>query len=92
MNKEKLLALLGSYVRSVLSAALALYLARVALPDIAWSLVSALVPVIIRWLNPNDIAFGRVPTAQDVDVALTNVKVVKAPVKKPTPKKPTTKK
>jgi hypothetical protein len=86
MNKEKILALLGSYARSVLSAALALYLARVALPDIAWSLVSAIIPVVIRYINPNDVAFGRVPTETEVNTALTNVKVVKAPAKKSAPK------
>lgn len=88
-------ALLASYGRSVLGSAVALYLAGVPLEDLLYSLVSALIPVALRYLNPKDAAFGReLPPVEEVAEVLANVKVVKAPVKKATPaaKKPTTKK
>jgi len=85
-------ALLASYGRSVLGAGLALYLAGVPLEDLLYSLLAALVPVALRYLNPKDPAFGRkLPTAEEVSVALKDVKVVKAPAKKPATKKPATK-
>jgi hypothetical protein len=88
-------ALLASYGRSVLGAALTLYMAGVPLEDLVYSLVGALVPVALRYLNPKDAAFGRdLPPVEEVAQALTNVKVVKAPAKKAaTPaKKPAAKK
>jgi hypothetical protein len=87
-NKEKkmntsLKALLASYGRSVLGAASALYLAGVTDPlDLAWSLVAAILPVAIRYINPNDPAFGIAPNAKDVEKALKNATPKKAPVKK----------
>jgi hypothetical protein len=81
-------ALLASYARSVLAAASALFLAGVTDPlDLLWSLLAALLPVAIRYVNPNDPAFGRVPTKADVDAALKAAKPKKAPVKKTTTKK-----
>lgn len=78
-------ALLASYGRSVLGAGIALYLSGVTNPkDLLNALLAALVPVIIRYINPNDLAFGRVPPAKEVEEALTNVKPV---AKKTTPKK-----
>ena len=54
-------ALLASYGRSVLSAAVALYLAGVTDPaQLLSALVAGLLPVIIRAVNPKDLAFGRV--------------------------------
>ena len=57
---ENLKAASASWARSFLAAALATYLA------VGWdhkailaSGVAAVAPVIIRWLNPNDTAFGR---------------------------------
>lgn len=83
-------ALLASYGRSVLGAALALYLSGVTDPvDLLNALVAALVPVAIRYINPNDAAFGRVPPVKVVEEALKDVKPV---AKKAAPKKPTTKK
>jgi hypothetical protein len=80
---EKLKALLASYGRSVLGAGLALYLAGTPLEDLLYSLVAALVPVALRYLNPKDAAFGRtLPPVEEVAQALADVKVVKAPVKK----------
>lgn len=82
-------ALLASYGRSVLGSAVALYLAGVPLEDLLYSLVAALIPVGLRYVNPKDPAFGRkLPTAEEVAVALKDVKVVKAPAKKPEPKTP----
>jgi hypothetical protein len=92
MNTQ-LKAMLASYLRSILGAATALYLAGVTDPaDLAYSLLGALVPVASRYLNPKDTAFGLKPSVEDIDAALKNVKVVKAPVKKTAAKKTTTKK
>ena len=58
MNQAK--ALLASWARSFLAASLAVYLAGVTDPKaILGAGASALAPVIIRWLNPADSAFGR---------------------------------
>ena len=92
---ESIKALLASYARSVLSAATALYLAGVTDPlDLAWSLVAAVAPVAIRAINPNDKAFGRVPSTKAVKSALAKAKPKSAPakVKKAVAKKPSTKK
>lgn len=57
----KLKAALASYARSVLSAAVALYLAGVTDPvQLLTALVAGLLPVAIRYINPKDAAFGRV--------------------------------
>jgi len=86
-------ALLASYGRSVLGAASALYLAGVTDPlDLAWSLIAALLPVAIRYINPNDPAFGRTPSQEEVKAALDKATPKKAPTKKPAAKKPAAKK
>jgi hypothetical protein len=57
----KLKAALASYARSVLSAAVALYLAGVTDPvQLLSALAAGLLPVAIRYINPKDPAFGRV--------------------------------
>ena len=87
MNAQ-LKALVASYGRSVLSAATALYLAGVTDPlDLLWSLVAAVLPVAIRYINPNDKAFGVTPKVEEVQEALSKATPKKAPVKKTTPKK-----
>lgn len=59
MDKKKLLALLASYGRSVLGAAIALYLSGVTDPaKLGLALVAGFVPVAIRYFNPKDSAFG----------------------------------
>jgi hypothetical protein len=90
----KLKALLASYGRSVLGAASALYLAGVTDPlDLAWSLVAAVLPVALRFINPKDTAFGVVPKEEDIKEALAKATPKKVPVaKKPVAKKTTTKK
>ncbi len=82
MNKE-MKAMLASYGRSVLAGAAALYMAGVTDPQtLLWSLVSAIAPVALRALNPNDPAFGRMPAVSLVEDVLANVKPKKAPSKK----------
>ena len=73
-------ALLASYGRSVLGAALALYMSGVTDPKtLAYSLLAAIAPVALRAINPSDTAFGILPDADVVDKA---VKAAKAPAKK----------
>jgi hypothetical protein len=80
MSQDKLKALLASYSRSVVGAGVALYAAGVTDPkDLVYALVGALVPVLARYANPNDPAFGRVPEVAEVEKAL---KKAKAPAKK----------
>lgn len=84
---EKMKAMLASYGRSILGAASTLYLAGVTDPkDLVWSLVGALAPVALRYANPNDPAFGRVPAVEEVETALKTVKPVKKTAKKPASK------
>jgi hypothetical protein len=88
MNTEQLKALLASYGRSVLGAALALYMSGVTDPKtLAYSLLAAIAPVAIRAINPNDKAFGILPDAKEVDAVLKKVTVKKAPAKKAAVKK-----
>lgn len=91
---EKTKALLASYGRSVLGAAIALYMSGVTDPKtLAYSLVAALAPVALRAVNPNDKAFGRLPSVEIVEKAVKSAKVVKkAPAKKAVAKKAPVKK
>jgi hypothetical protein len=80
---EQIKALLASYGRSVLGAALALYMSGVTDPKtLAYSLLAALAPVAIRAINPDDKAFGRMPSAAVVDTAVKKATVKKAAAKK----------
>jgi hypothetical protein len=90
MTKDQTVALLKSYGESVVAAAAALLLVGVDPLDLLWSLVAAIAPVVIRAIDPNDPAFGRMPSAKVVEEALAEVKVKKAPAKKSaaTTKKP----
>jgi hypothetical protein len=83
---EQIKAVLASYGRSVLGAATALYASGVTDPQtLAYSLLGALVPVLLRAANPSDTAFGRMPSVDEVDAAVKSAKVVKkAPAKKKT--------
>ena len=92
MNKKQLEALLASYGRSVLGAAIALYMSGVTDPKtLAYSLLAAVAPVALRAINPNDSAFGRLPEVPEIERALKSagVKVTpkKAPAKKAAAKK-----
>jgi hypothetical protein len=84
MNTVQLKAMLASYGRSVLGAAIALYASGVTDPKtLAYSLLGAIVPVALRAVNPNDKAFGKLPSVEEVDVAVKTAKVVKkAPARK----------
>jgi hypothetical protein len=75
---------LASYGRSVLGAATAMYASGVTDPKtLAYSLLGALIPVALRAANPNDLAFGKMPSVEEVDKAVKTAKVVKkAPAKK----------
>jgi hypothetical protein len=85
---EKMKKMLASYGRSVLGAATAMYAAGVTDPEtLVYSLVGALVPVVLRAVNPSDSAFGRMPAESDIEAALKNAKVVKKAAKKPAAKK-----
>jgi hypothetical protein len=66
MNKEQR-ALIASWGRSFAAACLAQFLALGgsafnldgdALKSVAAAGLAAILPVVIRWLNPNDVAFG----------------------------------
>lgn len=84
LNKEYK-AMLASYGRSVLGAAIALYMSGVTDPADLWTaLVAAIAPVALRALNPNDKAFGRLP---DVSAVSEAFKTAKAPIKKAAKKK-----
>ena len=57
MNQAKALA--ASWARSFLAAGLAVYMAGVTDPKaIAAAGLAAVLPVVLRYLNPNDAAFG----------------------------------
>jgi hypothetical protein len=101
LSKENL-AILQSYGRSFLGAALALYLAGVTDPYMyVNALVAAVAPVAIRYFNKNDIAFGKISgkstpeqVAAEVTKAIksaTKKTPAKAPAKKSTAKKTTSK-
>ena len=88
MNEKQIKAALASYGRSILGAATAMYASGITDPQtLAYSLLGALVPVILRAANPADTAFGRMPSAEDVDVAVKTAKVVKKTAKKAPAKK-----
>ena len=72
---KKTKALLESYGRSVLAGAATLYLAGVTDPkELVWSLIAAVAPVALRYINPNDAAFGKLPSAEEVDAAAKTAK------------------
>lgn len=88
-TESQIKAALASYGRSVLGAAVALYASGVTDPQtLAYALLGAIVPVALRAVNPNDSAFGKMPSVEEVEVAVKTAKVVrKAPAKKPAVKK-----
>ena len=56
---ENVKALLASWARSFLAAAIAVYMAGVTDPKaILTAGAAAVLPVVLRWLNPKDAAFG----------------------------------
>jgi hypothetical protein len=58
MNELK--PMLASYARSFIAASLAVYMAGVTDPKAILSAgLAAVVPVLMRWLNPKDTVYGR---------------------------------
>ena len=52
--------MVASYVRSFIAAGLAVYMAGVTDPKAILSAgLAAILPVLMRWLNPNDTVYGR---------------------------------
>jgi hypothetical protein len=97
----KLKAALASYTRSVLSAAIALYLAGVTDPvQLLSALAAGIVPVAIRAVNPKDAAFGKVAEEAIIPkeyldankAAIENLVKAYAEASKPVVKKASTKK
>jgi hypothetical protein len=83
---------LASYGRSVLGAATAMYASGITDPQtLVYSLLGALVPVVMRAANPADPAFGKMPSVDEVDKAVKSAKVVKKAAKKAPAKKSTSK-
>jgi len=57
---KELKPMLASYARSFIAASLAVYLAGVTDPKAILSAgLAAVVPVLMRWLNPKDTVYGR---------------------------------
>jgi hypothetical protein len=57
---KELKPMLASYARSFIAASLAVYMAGVSDPKAILSAGgAALVPVLMRWLNPKDTVYGR---------------------------------
>jgi hypothetical protein len=53
-------ALLASYGRSVVGAVIAVYMTGATNPtDYVKAAIAALIPPVMRWVNPNEKAFGR---------------------------------
>jgi hypothetical protein len=53
-------AMLASYGRSVVGAVIAVYMTGATNPtDYVKAAIAALIPPAMRWVNPNDTAFGR---------------------------------
>lgn len=55
---EKMKAMLASWSRSFLAAALAVYMAGGSLNEMLMGGVAAVLPVILRFVNPDDKSFG----------------------------------
>ena len=54
--------MVASYARAAIGAALAVYLANpndVTVRDVVAAALAAVLPPLLRWLNPKDAAFGR---------------------------------
>lgn len=53
-------AMLASWMRASIAGALAVWMTGNSNPrDLAMGLVAGVIPVLARWANPNDVAFGR---------------------------------
>lgn len=58
--KDKDKAMLASYARSVVGALIAVYSTGTTDPrDFGKGAIAAIIPPLLRWVNPKDAAFGR---------------------------------
>lgn len=82
MTKSQI-AILQSYGRSILAGFITLYLAGVTdYQSYVYAFVAAIAPVALRYLNKNDLAFGKINGKMSADELATEaVKVVEAAVK-----------
>jgi hypothetical protein len=56
----KVKAMFASYARSIVGAVVAVYMTGSTTPsDYAKAAIAALIPPIMRWVNPKDAAYGR---------------------------------
>ena len=61
MDLAQVKSLAASWSRSFLAAGITAYMMGATEPkDILKAAIAAVLPVVLRWLNPNDPAFGRV--------------------------------
>ena len=86
MNNTQVKAMLESYGRSFLGAALALYMTgSTDWQDYTYALVAAFAPVAIRYFNKNDISFGKINGNSTPDqIATEALSAIEAVVKKAT--------
>ena len=60
MNKDKVTAVLGTYLRAAAAAVIALYLSGVTEPKaLLMAGIAAVAGPVLKWLDPNETAFGR---------------------------------
>ena len=60
MNKDKLTAVVGTYLRAAVASAIALYLSGVTEPKaLLMAGLAAIAGPVLKWLDPNETAFGR---------------------------------
>ena len=58
--QKQIQAILASYGRSVVGAVVAVYMTGATNPtDYVKAAIAALLPPLMRWVNPNDAAYGR---------------------------------
>ena len=91
MTKSQI-AILQSYGRSILAGLITLYMAGVTdYQSYVYAFVAAIAPVVLRYLNKNDLAFGKINGNMSADALATEVVKVAEAAVKATAKKPSTK-
>jgi len=60
MNKDKVTAVVGTYLRAAIAAVIALYISGTTEPKaLLMAGVAAIAGPVLKWLDPNETAFGR---------------------------------
>jgi hypothetical protein len=60
MNKDKVTAVVGTYLRAAVAAVIALYLSGVTEPKaLLMAGLAAIAGPVLKWLDPKETAFGR---------------------------------